>query len=353
MTPAAVPTAAVLAWRRRRWLRRVAIVVLLAALIALLVPAVILAMLGSALSPGREQIGSTAGLPAAAEPWVPLVNIASDTFEVNAYLLLAILSEETAFGTHPDTYGPNFLGCCYGPFQLNLTDGPPSTWDTVKDAYRKAPRPPSYHHPATPHPSVYDSFDAAMAAALLLRRKVGGRALPALDATAWEAARSYNGTGPGAAAYADRVLARARAWARDVPSIPGPTTMAWPVRGAVVSPFGMRWGRLHAGIDIAAPAGTPIRAASSGRVLHHGWVGGYGNFTCLAHGPQLSTCYAHQSRFARGLADGIPVTQGAVIGYVGCTGRCYGDHLHFEVHTSTAISNVNAVDPLPYLEGRR
>ena len=58
------------------------------------------------------------------------------------------------------------------------------------------------------------------------------------------------------------------------------------MNGPVVSPFGMRWGRLHAGIDIAVPAGTPIRAADSGRVVLMGWVGGYGNYTCIQHTAQ-------------------------------------------------------------------
>jgi hypothetical protein len=358
MTPVAAPTTAALAWRHRGLLRWAALAAIVAALAVLLLPGLIFAMLASALSPGGgTQIGSTDGLPPAALPWVPVVNVAGDTFDVNPFLLLAVLSEETAFGTHPDTYGPNFLGCCYGPFQFNVTDGPPSTWDSVKNAYRQAPRPASYPHPATPHPSVYDSFDAAMAASLLLRRKAGGRPLPALDDVAWQAARAYNGSGPVAAAYADRVLASARTWASSVttpdPFSPKAELMTWPVRGPVVSSFGMRWGRLHAGIDIGVPSGTPIRAAASGRVILRGWVGGYGNFTCLAHGLQLATCYAHQSGFAPGLVQSRPVARGEVIGYVGCTGHCYGPHLHFEVHTSTVISNASAVDPLPYLQGGR
>jgi murein DD-endopeptidase MepM/ murein hydrolase activator NlpD len=63
----------------------------------------------------------------------------------------------------------------------------------------------------------------------------------------------------------------------------GSGAFIWPVNGPVVSPFGMRWGRLHAGVDIAVPAGTAIRAADSGRVVLMGWVGGYGNYTCIQH----------------------------------------------------------------------
>ena len=118
--------------------------------------------------------------------------------------------------------------------------------------------------------------------------------------------------------------------------------LIWPVNGPVVSGFGMRWGRMHEGIDIAVPAGTPIVAAASGGVVIAGSVGGYGNYTCIDHGGGLSTCYAHQSSFAASVGAGV--SQGDIIGYVGCTGHCYGDHLHFEVRINGA-----ATDPLGYL----
>jgi murein DD-endopeptidase MepM/ murein hydrolase activator NlpD len=120
--------------------------------------------------------------------------------------------------------------------------------------------------------------------------------------------------------------------------------MIWPVNGAVVSPFGPRWGRMHEGVDIAVPAGTPIRSAADGSVVvaaSEAESGGYGNLTCVDHGGGLQTCYAHQSSFA--ITSG-GVSQGDVIGYVGCTGHCYGDHLHFEVRVNGA-----AVDPMGYL----
>jgi murein DD-endopeptidase MepM/ murein hydrolase activator NlpD len=115
----------------------------------------------------------------------------------------------------------------------------------------------------------------------------------------------------------------------------------WPVNGPVVSPFGMRWGRLHAGIDIAVPAGTPIRASKSGTIALAAPYGGYGNYTCIDHGGGVSSCYAHQSSFA--VTSGS-VSQGQVIGYVGCTGHCFGDHLHFEIRVNGAPT-----DPLGYL----
>jgi peptidoglycan DL-endopeptidase CwlO len=125
----------------------------------------------------------------------------------------------------------------------------------------------------------------------------------------------------------------------------GSGQLIWPVDGPVVSGFGMRWGRMHEGIDIAVPAGTPIRAADAGTVVllqSESGSGGYGNLTCLDHGGGLQTCYAHQSSFAVG--SGQSVSQSQIIGYVGCTGHCYGDHLHFEVRVGGAPT-----DPLGYL----
>ena len=125
----------------------------------------------------------------------------------------------------------------------------------------------------------------------------------------------------------------------------GSGQLIWPVDGPVVSSFGMRWGTMHEGIDIAVPAGTPIRAAASGSVVllqSEAESGGYGNFTCLDYGGGLQTCYAHQSSFAVGA--GQSVSQGDTIGYVGCTGHCFGDHLHFEVRIGGAPT-----DPLGYL----
>jgi murein DD-endopeptidase MepM/ murein hydrolase activator NlpD len=123
---------------------------------------------------------------------------------------------------------------------------------------------------------------------------------------------------------------------------PSAQGLIWPVSGPVTSPFGYRWGRLHAGIDIAVPVGTPIHAAASGTVALAGWVDGYGNYTCIDHGGGLATCYAHQSSLA--VSIGTHVTQGQVIGYSGNTGHSTGPHLHFEVRI-----NGTPVDPLGYL----
>jgi murein DD-endopeptidase MepM/ murein hydrolase activator NlpD len=118
--------------------------------------------------------------------------------------------------------------------------------------------------------------------------------------------------------------------------------LIWPVDGAISSPFGMRWGRAHEGVDISVPAGTPIRAAASGNVVTAGPTGGYGNYVCIQHSGGLSTCYAHLSSI--GVSAGSSVGQGDVIGEVGCTGSCFGDHLHFETRQGGG-----AVDPMGYL----
>jgi murein DD-endopeptidase MepM/ murein hydrolase activator NlpD len=125
-------------------------------------------------------------------------------------------------------------------------------------------------------------------------------------------------------------------------STPSAAGFIWPVNGPVVSPFGWRWGRMHEGIDIAVGYGTPIRAAASGSVVYAGWMSGYGNLVAIDHGGGISTAYGHQSSIAVGV--GQVVSQGATIGYVGCTGHCFGPHLHFEVRV-----NGSPVDPLGYL----
>jgi murein DD-endopeptidase MepM/ murein hydrolase activator NlpD len=123
---------------------------------------------------------------------------------------------------------------------------------------------------------------------------------------------------------------------------PSAAGFIWPVNGPVTSPFGWRWGRMHEGIDIGVGYGTPIHAAASGRVIYAGWMSGYGNLVAIDHGRGISTAYGHQSQIT--VSVGQIVSQGQTIGYVGCTGHCFGPHLHFEVRI-----NGSPVDPLGYL----
>jgi peptidoglycan DL-endopeptidase CwlO len=127
----------------------------------------------------------------------------------------------------------------------------------------------------------------------------------------------------------------------------GSGSLIWPVNGPITSPFCERraWESCHPGIDIGVPSGTPIRAAAAGTVSliqSEAASGGYGNFTCIQHTGAMATCYAHQSSI--GVSMGQHVSQGQVIGLTGCTGRCFGPHLHFEVRINGAVTN-----PLNYL----
>ena len=115
--------------------------------------------------------------------------------------------------------------------------------------------------------------------------------------------------------------------------------MKTPIDGARLSSrFGNRkhpilgYTRLHAGVDFAAPRGTPIYAAGDGTVTVAGTNGGYGKYIKIRHNGTYSTAYAHLNGYARGVRKGKRVRQGQVIGYVGSTGRSTGPHLHYEIH---------------------
>ncbi|MBA2792709.1 MAG: peptidoglycan DD-metalloendopeptidase family protein, partial [Thermoleophilaceae bacterium] len=131
---------------------------------------------------------------------------------------------------------------------------------------------------------------------------------------------------------------------RSEPGACGSLRLSTPVKGLETSPFGPRGGRNHDGVDIAAPSGTPVRAAECGTVTFQGVQGGYGNMVCIKHSDRLETCYAHLSGF--NAANGQTVRRGQVIGFVGCTGHCTGPHVHFETRVDGS-----AQDPTPYLRG--
>ena len=116
-------------------------------------------------------------------------------------------------------------------------------------------------------------------------------------------------------------------------------TLARPVNGTVSSRFGVRGGSTHKGLDLAAPAGTPIYAAASGKVITsaYGWNGGYGNYVVIDHGNGINTAYGHCSSLVA--KPGQTVNQGDLIAYVGNTGDSYGNHLHFEVRVNGVAQN--------------
>lgn len=117
---------------------------------------------------------------------------------------------------------------------------------------------------------------------------------------------------------------------------------SWPAHGSLSSHFGYRWGRLHAGIDIANDIGTPVTAAMSGRVVSTGWQSGYGYTLEIEHAYGYETLYGHLSEFA--VHSGQYVRAGQTIAYMGNTGYSTGPHLHFEVH-----KDGRAIDPLGVL----
>ncbi|MFN3785846.1 MAG: M23 family metallopeptidase, partial [Thiothrix sp.] len=123
-----------------------------------------------------------------------------------------------------------------------------------------------------------------------------------------------------------------------------------PVDGIISSGFGMRrhpiFGlrRNHAGIDIAAPYGTPIRATADGSVGFIGRQSGYGNLVELHHGNGIVTRYGHMSAFKEGLSNGAKVKRGDVIGYVGSTGTSTGNHVHYEYHIDGQPQNPMTVE---------
>ena len=119
---------------------------------------------------------------------------------------------------------------------------------------------------------------------------------------------------------------------------------SWPATGTLTSKFGRRWGRMHKGIDIAGPVGTPIDAAADGLVIAAGWnSGGYGNLVEIRHSDGTTTRYGHNSRLS--VSVGQIVRQGQQVAQMGSTGHSTGSHLHFEIRPSGG----SAVNPIAHL----
>jgi len=152
-------------------------------------------------------------VPASAERgFMPLYREAAETFGVSWRLIASVHRQETAFSTEPSTYrGLNAFGCCAGPMQFNVVNGPVTTWKLYRRSFRRGDRPRSYPHRTTFHPSVYDDFDAIMAAGALLR---DGGATGELDGGSWLAAYGYYGHDTFGVTYASQVLGRAMSWER-------------------------------------------------------------------------------------------------------------------------------------------
>lgn len=116
-----------------------------------------------------------------------------------------------------------------------------------------------------------------------------------------------------------------------------------PALGPLSSPFGMRWGRMHQGIDIASPIGTPVTAADNGRITFAGVKTGYGNCMIIDHGNGYETVYGHLDTLVA--SEGDIVEKKELIAYSGNTGRSTGPHLHFEIR-----KHGEPIDPRPFLQ---
>jgi murein DD-endopeptidase MepM/ murein hydrolase activator NlpD len=196
--------------------------------------------------------------------------------------------------------------------------------------------------------------------------ELGARPL-ALGAVGWDVAElqfllAWHGfpSGPFSVSFTPRLEAALRRFQRfarlPVVGVAGPATvdalqgpppssplrLAWPLAAPLGDGFGPRGAGFHAGIDLTAPAGTPVQAAAAGRVVWAGPRGSFGNAVLIAHGRGVRTLYAHLSRVE--VALGQRLAQGQEVGLVGASGRATGPHLHFEVRVRGA-----AVDPLSAL----
>jgi murein DD-endopeptidase MepM/ murein hydrolase activator NlpD len=136
--------------------------------------------------------------------------------------------------------------------------------------------------------------------------------------------------------------------ATPLPRQPSALGYQWPINGTLTSPYGYRihpvYGtrKLHSGIDIGSPRGTPIAATTDGVVIFSGRRGGYGNTVIVDHGGGLSSLYAHMTQI--NVSEGTAVGRGDIVGLVGATGTATGNHLHFEIRHNGSPTN-----PAPFL----
>jgi murein DD-endopeptidase MepM/ murein hydrolase activator NlpD len=180
-----------------------------------------------------------------------------------------------------------------------------------------------------------------------------GAALPDAKAVSPTALAGLDGTTSVQEDLADRTEAATRA-SRDEERGGLATSMnqqapdVWllPTKGyRFTSPYGLRWGKLHAGVDLAVPEGTPVGAVHAGTVTLARWYGGYGNAVIINHGNGVETVYGHNSSII--VKEGQKVEAGDRIALAGNTGHSYGSHVHLEVHV-----NGTPMDPIPWLRGK-
>ena len=166
--------------------------------------------------------------------------------------------------------------------------------------------------------------------------------------TLWDIARAYkvsvasisevNPTvDPGALKLNEKLLIPGAKQVQAQPASKSGNSFIWPAVGRITSPFGPRWGTLHAGIDLGIRTGTAVRAARAGTVTFSGWSGGYGYLVKISHSGGYETRYAHNSRLVAKAGD--KVTAGQLVAYSGNTGNSTGPHLHFEIRHQGVARN--------------
>jgi murein DD-endopeptidase MepM/ murein hydrolase activator NlpD len=193
----------------------------------------------------------------------------------------------------------------------------------------------------------------ALGAGSALPAPTGDQAVAALGAKDGGAVDAFTGqtTGeqPGQlAADRQRTLSARASRAQRRTGVGDPTRLPeWvvPANGPLSSLFGARWGTHHYGIDIAAPYGSTVRAASAGKVVRAGWYGGYGMIVIIDHGNGVTTRYGHNSQLL--VEEGDVVEAGQPISKVGSTGYSTGPHCHFEVRIDD-----KPLDPIPFMRDR-
>ena len=240
--------------------------------------------------------------------------------------------------------------------------------DAARDRKQTANRPQEAPTPAAPVNPEFDSRRYNQALQAEIERKAASERAN-LPQTATGAAQSTVlprtqpatvATAPlGAEPYQPFTPSRGQMVSPDLPPLGDPNQylpggsqnfngFMWPTRGVLTSGYGRRWGRMHRGIDIAAPTGTPIFAAAPGVVVYARWnSGGYGNLVDIRHADGSLTRYAHNSRIF--VQEGQVVEQGQHISAMGSTGFSTGPHLHFEIHPAGR----GAVNPMALLPRRR
>lgn len=231
--------------------------------------------------------------------------------------------------------GVNSYGCCAGPMQFMVSRQAGCRTSCYSDPSKGTWEAYAVDGDGDGRLNVYDIDDAIM---------TGAHYLSANGAPGdWRAALFvYNRSeayGREVREWGDKYRAEGASIATGPVSARG---FVWPARGPVVSPFGPRWGRMHEGVDIAIPNGTPLVSSADGKVSYSGVMSGYGNVIDVQHDGGLTTRYAHQERLIAPV--GKKVRRGEVIGMSGCTGRCFGPHVHYEVHVNGAPA-----DPMQFL----